>query len=287
MKNTVKGLLLLPIYLVSLVACDKSKIPTDSNGNATDFSKQFKDDCNDAFQTVIPFIPCKTYTYEKGTDIYGDPVMDVYFSYRELDTMNRAYNYYAKLCEDAGYEVNSGYYLSYECIYADKVINDHDAVELVIMTNDNVKDPMLGVFCSYYLYEDKNVYPTVAVEKLLGDKAQYVPKIEGSGYQYTFYFDYEELEDGSLYKALRIYVYNGSWEDEQNYFNALKEKGYIIFDDLTIEDEDAQPVTEYPGWTGTAYDGYLYSKFGKFMLGTYFTFNSYYNALIIDIFTFE
>lgn len=286
MKNTAKTLFLLPVMLLSLTGCDKSKIPTDSNGNATDFAQVFKEDCKKAFGTVIPFCPCQTYTYEKGVDLYGDPYINVYFSFREMETMNRAYNYYASLCDEAEYNVKSGYYAYYECTYADKVVKGNDAVELVIMTNDNPEAPQLGVFASYYLYEDKNVYPTVAVEKLLGERAKYIPKIEGSGYQYTFYFDYQEMEDGTLYKNLRIMVYNAYYDVEEEYFNALLDKGFKIFDDLTIDDADSKPLREYPEWTGTAFDAYLYTRMGEFILGTYFQYNAFYGAFIVDIFTF-
>ena len=281
----------LPLIALTLVCCGNSNsIPRDENGNATDFSKAFKNECQEAFGTVIPFVPCVTYEYEMETDIYGDPSLAVYFEYLSETTAENAYNYYGSLCDEAGYEVQSGYYYGYECVYADKVVKNHDAIELILMTSyyGEEKIPTLGVFAIYYVYEDPNEYPSYSVEKLLGEDASCIPEVVGNGYQYSSSFNYEMLDENTLYKALRIVVYNAYVDVEEEYFNNLKSKNFVIYNDFELDDENAKPVKTYPGYTGGAYDAYYYNKrSGELICGTYFTYGALNGAFIIDIFTFE
>ena len=286
MKNFKKFLLALPIMLSCLTGCQND----GEIINPTDFTKTFKKDCKDALGEVIPFCPCVTYEYDTDVDIYGDKTLDVYFSFLAEETCSKAYAYYGNLCEEAGYTVTAGTlsiddYSYVEVLYADKVVKDNDAIELCIIESIKDDKPTLGVFGMTYLYVDENVYPQIAVDKVLGEDSDLLPKIEGD-YTYSFYFDYQEMEDGTIYKALRVVTYGCYYDIEEWYFNELKEAGFVIYDDLTVDDPNSKPMSEYGEYTGNAFDAYYYSKRGSFVFGVYFTFNIYYNAFIVDIFTF-
>lgn len=293
MKKIAKLLFALPLCGMLLAGCNNNPIQDEpeqkygEDGNPNAFSKTLTKLFQDEFGTVIPFCPCVTYDYESEKDVYGDPTINVYFYFNAEETLDRAYNYYAYLCDQDGWEVESGTIAGYDCVYADKtkIVGQNDGVELCFLPSIKNEKPCLGVFGTWFLYEDKNVYPSVAVEKLLGTSyASMLPKIEGEGYEYSFYFDYEEISETETYFNLRIYVYNVYIEAEEEYFNGLLENRFLIFNDLEIDDENAVPYTEYPGYEGGAYDAYKYSMKGEFQFGTYFTFSTLYGAMLVDIF---
>ena len=293
MKKLTK-LLLFPLLGTLLIGCVNNNPPIEEpeqtygeDGNPNAFSKTLTKLFNADFGTIIPFCPCVSYEYEREIDAYGDPCINTYFYFNAEETLERAYNYYAYLCDQDGWTVESGTVEGYDCVYADKVqiTGKNDGVELCFLPAMKNDKYCLGVFGMCFLYEDENIYPSVAVEKLLGkDYAAMLPKVEGEGLTYSFMFSYEDMGDGSTYFNLRLFVYNAYVDDEENYFNALLANGFFIWNDLDMDDDEALPYTEYPGYEGGAYDAFKYNIRGNFLFGTYFTYLVMYNALMIDIF---
>lgn len=289
MKTNIKALFLAAISPIALVGCN-SKYSLSGQSevlNPSYYDSNFKKACKDLMGEVVPFLPCVTYSYNFSKDSYGDPFMELYFTYNLEETMDKAYDYFAYLCQEDEYEVESSYYVMQDsyilCYYADKVVGKQQGLELIIMEAMPNGVPTVGVFGVPYVYEDPAVYPQVAVEKLLGkDLAKKVPQIKGSGYEYAFKFS-NEITDEYNYQQLRIGVYNAPITVEEDYFNALQANGFIMLNDLS-----EQVLEEYPGLFESSYDAYYYE--GKnFKFGIYFTYSMYstQTVFLIDIWTIE
>lgn len=290
----INKLLLIPVLGTLLIGCQNKPVTPeepeqtyDENGNPNAFSKTLSKIMKDAFGQEIPFCPCVSYEYENSIDPYGDTEIDVYFYFNAEETLDKAYNYYAYLCEQDEWIVESGTIEGYDCVYADKmqITGKNDGVELCFLPSMKNEKYCLGVFGIQFLYEDENVYPQVAVDRLVGEEyGDYFPQAAQEGAKYKFYFSYEEMSEGKTYFNLRLYVYNAYYTLEEEFFNGLLDNGFFIWNDLDIDDDEALPYLEYPGYEGGAYDAYFFGPKGEFMFGCYFTFSSLYNAMLVDFF---
>jgi len=294
MNKKLLSLFTCCLAVTSLVACGNNTslaLKGKSNNNPSDYDAGFKSTCNTLLGEVIPFLPCVTYEYEFSTDEYGDPFLAMYYSYIAEETADRAYLYLVTLCQEAGYTTQSGYYSlgdSYyaACYYADKIVKPHQGIEIIIMEAIVENVPMVGAFATTYLYEDPAIFPSIAVEKLLGKNlASVVPTIVGSQYTYSFKFSREETDE-YIYNQVRIVVYNVGVEEEEQFFkDCRKNDFYIVYD----SDDDMNVLKQYPGYTGEAFCAYHYDVNDNFDVGIYFLTSVYttYNVFIMDVFTIQ
>jgi len=261
-----------------------------SGVNPTEYEQGFVDYCVGQLEECIPFCPCIGYSYEFTEDLYHDPFLSMYFSFIAEATAEKAYDYYAYLCQEAGYSVESGYYnvgeYYYLCYYADKIVSEHTGIEIIIMEAVFNEVPTVAAFAYTYLYEDENIYPQIAVDKLLGySLGTMVPQVTGDGYTYSFKFYAEDIsEDGSgysVYYDLMIVCYDAGVEEEEWFFNQLLEKGFYIWAEADLEDDEAPPMSEYGEYTGEAYCAYTLG------FGIYFYYSVMYGAFIFEIFVYE
>ena len=224
---------------------------------------------------VIPYVPSNGYKYEYGVDLFGDNYVNVYLLYSTAEIAGNAFNQYYNTCSNMEYDMTIGqlpvnqesYYDGVG--YADKVVEGSKAVEITffdsVLKDKNGSTPALGLFATNYLYIPNDVYPQEAFNKVLGNKASFVPDLSKEDATYSIYFDYLQAEDesGNTYVEalfLETHIYSSScYECEELLFNELashrKNNIYVTNDE--VED---YLVSTYPGpYYGQEFYCYCYS----------------------------
>lgn len=236
--------------------------------------------CFDTIGDVIPYMDCVAFEYQTLTDSYGDPAIWFYLYYDTQEIAESKIVDYAYVAWEIGYYecvvkpdwFNDGtYYWQQTALYADKRLNDYQAVEIIGI--DSVKSyngkqmGCLGLYCFNYVPNiDKTKFPMNAVDVYL-DGYTPVPEIEGEGYEFSFQF--LVFEDGSKCLQIRVKNDNKLYEMEEEYFNALLGRKYRIaqwdesIDDFT--DNIYEEGSTYPGYEDTICY-YAYERYGSFFI---------------------
>ena len=251
--------------------------------------------CYDAIGDVIPYMECAGFEYKVTTDDYGDPAIWFYLYYETQEEAADKIVDYAYVAWEKGlfecvvkpdYFNDGNYYWQQTALYADKVIDETHAVEIIGI--DSVKSyngkqmGCLGLYCFNYVPNiDKTKFPMNAVDYFL-DGYTPVPEIVGEGYEFSFKFSREQD-----IKVLQVTVKSNqkSYEMEEEYFYALLDRGYKIaqWDDTK---EDFTENWFEKGATYPEYDDdvnyYCYEKYGSFCI--YLDYNLYYQCLFLEFF---
>ena len=285
---------LLPILsAVLLFGCTESgtnqkvypKSVMESQWGLTNAKKMY-----DTFSTVVPYIASDSYEIEYSIDDYGDPLVSMYLYYSTDEAANQGVETFAQALADIGYTVelttdvyidwDTYTYIEYEVAYGDKVIGTNLGMEYQFLASEKNNKPCLGIFGYNYVYSPKDVFPTVAVEKILGKKASKIPTVEGEGYEYSFMFNVDK-DNGAM--GLEIVIKNTMYTIEQEYFAKVAraaKMGQTMYDDY---DEDfAQAVMTYPGYE----DQYYYGASIADDIMIFYDYNLSKASFVIDIWTF-
>lgn len=273
----------------SSVPSSSSSSSSSSNSQEPEINPLVKDSkwgveaaqaCYDSIGDVIPYMDCVAFEYQTTIDDYGDPAIWFYLYYDTQEIAEAKIADYAYVAWEIGYYecvvkpdwFNDGnYYWQQTALYADKKLNDYQAVEIIGI--DSVKNyngkqmGCLGLYCFNYVPNlDKTKFPMNAVDVYL-DGYTPVPEIEGDGYEFSFQFIV--FDDGS--KCLQIRVKNNSklYDMEEDYFNALLGRKYRIAQwDESIDnftDNIYEEGSTYPGYEDTICY-YAYERYGSFFI---------------------
>ena len=281
MKKQLLTLLLVPF----LIGCGQtSKYPKYVLNSPWGEEKATK--MYDTFHALIPHMEADEHEFVYSKDEYGDDMLCAYFYY-EADTVAEAkVDEYAELCYTKGYDVESTvdtYYdwenltvIEYNVVYADKVIKDSIGFEMQFLASRRNERPCLGVFAYNYVYCPTDAWPSPAVDHLLGDRAKLVPSLDEENRTYKFLYDVDS-ETGSV--CLEIQVSNGSYTDEETYFNAVKAKGYVQGQRDELDDEYLVRVDNYEDFN----DQYFYMFMPADDIMVMYDYSTYSSLFIIDI----
>lgn len=290
MKKIFKLLLLLP----ALLATGCNETTTSSSEDEVLYPRSVLESkwgleaaiaSYEALGVAIPYIDCVSFDYKQGVDDYGDKDIWFYCYYETDEDAEKAYNEYLEICRNRGYSGQAGEntYFDYDSLtvytypvaIVDRVIGEHQGVELQFLPSVWNSKPCLGIYGMSYLYIDENVYPQLAVDTLFGKETD-VPKVEGEGLTYDFQFSIVE----DIGQALEIIVYGASYDVEEKYFNDLmKTENYGIYQCSDIDDDYMEDALEYPGYEMGMYY-YAYSE-DKVVIFEYDIYNS---VFVIDMF---
>ncbi len=281
MKKQLLTLLLVPF----LIGCGQtSKYPKYVLNSPWGEEKATK--MYDTFHALIPHMEADEHEFVYSKDEYGDDMLCAYFYYEADAVAEAKVDEYAELCYTKGYDVESTvdtYYdwenltvIEYNVVYADKVIKDSIGFEMQFLASRRNERPCLGVFAYNYVYCPTDAWPSAAVDHLLGDRAKLVPSLDEDNRTYKFLYDVDS-ETGSL--CLEIQVSNGSYTDEETYFNAVKAKGYIQGQRDDLDDEYLVRVDNYEDFN----DQYFYMFMPADDIMVMYDYSTYSSLFIVDI----
>ena len=227
------------------------------------WDEDFDETCLDSIGVVIPYLENKSYHLSVTTDDYGDPLVQAYVYFDSEEELESSADRYATICEADGYQVTyetmrqfdptTMSYLEFGLYYADIVIDKKTAVELQFLLGADEKGvDCLGIFGFNFLYFDKNSWPSIFVEDLVGED---IPHLEDPLYTYSAW----ELHDDALGNYVEIVQYGTEYDDEQRYVELFEEKGY------TIDDSEADE-----------YGYFAYSEDNSYCVNFYYDINYYY-----------
>ncbi|MBO6280500.1 MAG: hypothetical protein J6M95_02850 [Bacilli bacterium] len=248
----------------------------------------------DAIGVVIPYIESEAFEYEVITDAYGDLEINFYLYYESQEVAENKLVEYAYACyEQDRYqcEVKNQYYYdetdySYfeaQTLYADKVLNEEVAVEILGIASqkayNGVLKGCLGLFCYTYLPNlNPSSFPNNAVKHLLGEE---IPALNGENLEFDFSF----YIYGEGYSCLTISVAGdgASYLLEEEYISTLLSASYDIYPYNSYEEtlgNRLRSVNDYQGYEDGFYY-YAYPGNNNYMIVFYYSL--YYSAFIIDI----
>ncbi len=281
MKKQLLTLLLVPF----LIGCGQtSKYPKYVLNSPWGEEKATK--MYDTFHALIPHMEADEHEFVYSKDEYGDDMLCTYFYYEADAVAEAKVDEYAELCYTKGYDVESTvdtYYdwenltvIEYNVVYADKVIKDSIGFEMQFLSSRRNERPCLGVFAYNYVYCPTDAWPSAAVDHLLGDRAKLVPSLDEDNRTYKFLYDVDS-ETGSV--CLEIQVSNGSYTDEETYFNAVKAKGYVQGQRDELDDEYLVRVDNYEDFN----DQYFYMFMPVDDIMVMYDYSTYSSLFIVDI----
>ncbi len=281
MKKQLLTLLLVPF----LIGCgETSKYPKYVLNSPWGEEKATK--MYDTFHALIPHMEADEHEFVYSKDEYGDDMLCAYFYYEADAVAEAKVDEYAELCYTKGYDVESTvdtYYdwenltvIEYNVVYADKVIKDSIGFEMQFLASRRNERPCLGVFAYNYVYCPTDAWPSAAVDHLLGDRAKLVPSLDEDNRTYKFLYDVDS-ETGSV--CLEIQVSNGSYTDEETYFNAVKAKGYVQGQRDDLDDEYLVRVDNYEDFN----DQYFYMFMPEDDIMVMYDYSTYSSLFIVDI----
>ena len=281
MKKQLLTLLLVPF----LIGCGQtSKYPKYVLNSPWGEEKATK--MYDTFHALIPHMEADEHEFVYSKDEYGDDMLCAYFYYEADAVAEAKVDEYAELCYTKGYDVESTvdtYYdwenltvIEYNVVYADKVIKDSIGFEMQFLASRRNERPCLGVFAYNYVYCPTDAWPSAAVDHLLGDRAKLVPSLDEDNRTYKFLYDVDS-ETGSV--CLEIQVSNGSYTDEETYFNAVKAKGYVQGQRDELDDEYLVRVDNYEDFN----DQYFYMFMPEDDIMVMYDYSTYSSLFIVDI----
>ncbi len=281
MKKQLLTLLLVPF----LIGCGQtSKYPKYVLNSPWGEEKATK--MYDTFHALIPHMEADEHEFVYSKDEYGDDMLCAYFYYEADAVAEAKVDEYAELCYTKGYDVESTvdtYYdwenltvIEYNVVYADKVIKDSIGFEMQFLSSRRNERPCLGVFAYNYVYCPTDAWPSAAVDHLLGDRAKLVPSLDEDNRTYKFLYDVDS-ETGSV--CLEIQVSNGSYTDEETYFNAVKAKGYVQGQRDELDDEYLVRVDNYEDFN----DQYFYMFMPVDDIMVMYDYSTYSSLFIVDI----
>ena len=281
MKKQLLTLILVPF----LIGCGQtSKYPKYVLNSPWGEEKATK--MYDTFHALIPHMEADEHEFVYSKDEYGDDMLCAYFYYEADAVAEAKVDEYAELCYTKGYDVESTvdtYYdwenltvIEYNVVYADKVIKDSIGFEMQFLASRRNERPCLGVFAYNYVYCPTDAWPSAAVDHLLGDRAKLVPSLDEDNRTYKFLYDVDS-ETGSV--CLEIQVSNGSYTDEETYFNAVKAKGYVQGQRDDLDDEYLVRVDNYEDFN----DQYFYMFMPEDDIMVMYDYSTYSSLFIVDI----
>ena len=204
----------------------------------------------DVLGVAVPYIENKGFEYVVGVDDFGDP--DIWFyAYYDTDAeAEEAYEDYLTICSQKGYEGQVTTYhnfdydtltiIEFEYCVVDRVIGEHQGVELQFLPSIWNSRPCLGIYGFSYLYIEKTTYPQLAVETFYNDASD-VPVITGD---YEYYFTF--FVDNAGTHGLEIQVLDAYYDIEKWYTNELlKSDNYLVMQYCDYDDDYEEIIEEY------------------------------------------
>lgn len=240
----------------------------------------------DVLGVAIPYIAQDSFIYEIGEDAYGDPDIWFYCFYETDDLAYQAYQDYLGICALKGYsgEETTYHSIDYETLtiiefqycVVDRVIGEHNGVELQFVTSTKNGKPCLGIYGMTYLYIDENTYPQLAIDTFFKNPSD-VPQITLED-DYSYYFSFIIDDWGN--KILEVQILNCYYTVEKEFFDLLLATGHYAIVQYTDDDEDYEEVlTEYEEYM---YGFYYYAISNDKII--IFEYDISHAALIIDMY---
>ena len=254
--------------------------------------------CYDTIGDVVPYMECDAFEFKAGVDDYGDPDFWFYLYYETQEIAEEKIVDYAYVAWEKGlYTCEVGLtwlhddtsYWQQQVLYADKVLNEQTAIEIMGLASlknyDGKLMGCLGLYCYTYVPNlDKTKFPMNAVSNCL-DGYTPVPEIVGEGYEFSFQFS---MYNGR--KILQILVKNNSklYEMEEEYFNALLDMKYNIaqWDDSLEDftDNYYRKGDTYPGFEDSVCY-YCYERYNTFCI--YLDYDLSNQVLVLEFYSLE
>lgn len=231
------------IALFSLVGCGENASINDNSSNQTTtsedrveslYGEQFTDQIIGNLKVDLPFMEADEYNCEVKEDSFGDPLVCLYLFYNDASIdLSSKLEEYSLICESENYtttmstqrefDQSTGTFSEYNLFYADKNIDDVNAVELQFLVGAKDSKDCIGIFAFNYIIVDPASWPTNLVLDVIGEDVPHLPD-DGS---YTYSASQEiDSETGTEYVFISI---KGAYYDEEEaYRDLLKTLNFTI-----------------------------------------------------------